>query len=71
MNNSEYKSNDSQPQFEAFAIFKHVSRIARGTYCIYMGIFTLLMYCLAVVEVAIAKKWGSQLKHGLELCVLQ
>ncbi|KAJ7085715.1 Sec63 Brl domain-containing protein [Mycena belliarum] len=50
LNAPEYKSNDSQPQLEAFSVFKHVSRIAR-----------------VVVEVAIAKKRGAQLKYGLEL----
>jgi hypothetical protein len=30
LNNADYKSADSQPQLEAFGIFRHVSRIARG-----------------------------------------
>ncbi|KAJ7461495.1 Sec63 Brl domain-containing protein [Mycena latifolia] len=50
LNAPEYKSGDSQPQLEAFSVFKHVSRIAR-----------------VVVEVAIVKKRGAQLKYGLEL----
>ncbi|KAJ7112430.1 hypothetical protein C8R43DRAFT_1159023 [Mycena crocata] len=50
LNAPEYKSGDSQPQLEAFSVFKHISRIAR-----------------VVVEVAIVKKRGAQLKYGLEL----
>ncbi|KAJ7172122.1 Sec63 Brl domain-containing protein [Mycena filopes] len=50
LNAPEYKSSDSQPQLEAFSVFKHIARIAR-----------------VVVEVAIVKKRGAQLKHGLEL----
>ncbi|KIY66335.1 P-loop containing nucleoside triphosphate hydrolase protein [Cylindrobasidium torrendii FP15055 ss-10] len=45
----EYKTGDSQPQSEAFMVFKHVLRVAR-----------------AVVEVAICKQKGAQLKHSLE-----
>ncbi|KAF8205795.1 hypothetical protein K438DRAFT_2014648 [Mycena galopus ATCC 62051] len=50
LNSPEYKSPDSQPNLEAFSVFKHIPRIAR-----------------VVVEVAIVKKRGAQLKHGLEL----
>ncbi|KAJ7047198.1 P-loop containing nucleoside triphosphate hydrolase protein [Mycena alexandri] len=50
LNAPEYKSSDSQPQLEAFSVFKHIARIAR-----------------VVVEVAIVKRRGAQLKHGLEL----
>ncbi|KAJ6502143.1 Sec63 Brl domain-containing protein [Mycena sanguinolenta] len=50
LNSPEYKSSDSQPNLEAFSVFKHIPRIAR-----------------VVVEVAIVKKRGAQLKYGLEL----
>ncbi|KAL1762083.1 P-loop containing nucleoside triphosphate hydrolase protein [Schizophyllum commune] len=50
LNSPEFKSADSQPQLEAFSIFKHIGRIAK-----------------AVVEVAIARQRGAQLKYGLEL----
>ncbi|KAL1720053.1 hypothetical protein EV715DRAFT_262894 [Schizophyllum commune] len=50
LNSPEFKSADSQPQLEAFGIFKHIGRIAK-----------------AVVEVAIARQRGAQLKYGLEL----
>ncbi|KAJ7481219.1 inner membrane protein import complex subunit Tim54-domain-containing protein [Mycena galericulata] len=50
LNSQEYKSSDSQPQLEAFSVFKHIPRIAR-----------------VIVEVAIVKKRGTQLKYGLEL----
>ncbi|KAF7363796.1 ATP-dependent DNA helicase MER3 [Mycena sanguinolenta] len=50
LNSPEYKSTDSQPNLEAFSVFKHIPRIAR-----------------VVVEVAIVKKRGAQLKYGLEL----
>ncbi|KAL1744365.1 hypothetical protein HDZ31DRAFT_82770 [Schizophyllum fasciatum] len=50
LSSPEFKSADSQPQLEAFGIFKHIGRIAK-----------------AVVEVAIARQRGAQLKHGLEL----
>ncbi|KAF8077800.1 Sec63 Brl domain-containing protein [Lyophyllum atratum] len=50
LNTAEYKSADSQPQLEAFGIFRHVSRIAR-----------------AIVEVGVVKRFGAQVKYGLEL----
>ncbi|KAJ7137709.1 P-loop containing nucleoside triphosphate hydrolase protein [Mycena epipterygia] len=50
LSSAEYKTSDSQPQLEAFSVFKHVSRIAR-----------------VIVEVAIVKRRGAQLKYGLEL----
>ncbi|KAK0211119.1 Sec63 Brl domain-containing protein [Desarmillaria ectypa] len=50
LNSPEYKTGDSQPQLDAFSVFRHIPRIAR-----------------AVVEVAITKKRGAQLKHGFEV----
>ncbi|KAF7295289.1 DEAD/DEAH-box DNA helicase [Mycena indigotica] len=50
LNSPDYKAADSQLNLEAFAVFKHVSRIAR-----------------VIVEVALVRKRGAQLKHGLEL----
>ncbi|TRM59292.1 Sec63 Brl domain-containing protein [Schizophyllum amplum] len=50
LSSSDFKSGDSQPQLEAFGIFKHIGRISK-----------------AVVEVAIARRHGAQLRHGLEL----
>ncbi|KAF9527017.1 hypothetical protein CPB83DRAFT_908025 [Crepidotus variabilis] len=49
-NNPDYKSSDSQPNMEAFTVFKHISRIAK-----------------AALDVAVVRKDGAQVKHGLEL----
>ncbi|KIY42928.1 P-loop containing nucleoside triphosphate hydrolase protein [Fistulina hepatica ATCC 64428] len=49
LNSPDYRSGDSQPSLEAFAIWKHVIRVAR-----------------AVIEVAIVRKRGAQLKYGLD-----
>ncbi|KAF8892445.1 hypothetical protein BD779DRAFT_1670146 [Infundibulicybe gibba] len=54
LNVAEFKSGDSQIHLEAFSVFRHVSRIARGMSC-------------SVVEVAVVMKRGAQLKHALEL----
>ena len=51
---------------EAFSIFKHIARIARGTTQI-LCLEALRLYLLAVLDVAVVKKDGAQLKHGLEL----
>lgn len=66
LNSTEYKSGDSQPQLEAISVFRHVSRIARS-------MFKRFHYHVAnqpesaVVEVAVVKKLGAQIKYGLEL----
>lgn len=30
LNSPEYKTGDSQPQLDAFSVFRHIPRIARG-----------------------------------------
>lgn len=62
----EYKATESQPHMEAFTIFKHIARIARGATQFFHLEF-LRPYSLAVLDVAVVKKDGAQLKHGLEL----
>ncbi|KAF7337997.1 ATP-dependent DNA helicase MER3 [Mycena venus] len=67
LNSQEYKSPDSQPNLEAFAVFKHIPRIARGIYSVSFFQRMDANDFEVVVEVAIVKKRGAQLKYGLEL----
>ncbi|KAJ7709458.1 hypothetical protein B0H17DRAFT_1190666 [Mycena rosella] len=70
LNAPEYKSGDSQPQLEAFSVFKHVSRIARGRSIVSyssVDVDFFFFFPQVIVEVAIVKKRGAQLKYGLEL----
>jgi len=70
LNSAEYKSGESQPCLEGFSVFRHVTRIATGVL-----LAALISYssfnsnASAVAEVAIIKKNGAQVKHGLELFV--
>jgi len=70
LNSAEYKTGESQPFLEAFSAFRHVTRIAIGVLlaalklCLFFNLSTS-----AVAEVAIIKKNGAQVKHGLELYV--
>jgi hypothetical protein len=50
---------------DSVTVFRHASRVARGRMCGCRGNFQLSS--LAMVEVAIAKQNGAQIKHGLEL----
>ncbi|THU88606.1 P-loop containing nucleoside triphosphate hydrolase protein [Dendrothele bispora CBS 962.96] len=69
LNHPDYRNNDSQLQLEAFGVFRHLPRIARGKFKIsqsFVGNASFKRF-LAVVEVAVVRKRGAQLKHGLEL----
>jgi len=51
------------------SIFRHISRIARGPSLVivyYLNPYTL---AVAAIEVAIVKKSGGLIKHGLEVLV--
>ncbi|EGN95664.1 hypothetical protein SERLA73DRAFT_76746 [Serpula lacrymans var. lacrymans S7.3] len=73
LSGSDFRGGDSQPHYEAFAVFRHISRIATGItpFIENMDHTWLLTVSLniwiAIVEVAIVKKNGAQAKHGLEL----
>ena len=72
LNLPEYKVGDSQPQLEALSVFRHIPRIARGK----RPSFSLFdnwtsnsaaFFNEALVEVALVKRNGVQVKRGLEL----
>ncbi|KAG5354056.1 hypothetical protein C0989_009754 [Termitomyces sp. Mn162] len=62
LNTPEYKSADSQPQLEAFGIFRHVSRIARAV--VEVGVFKQLggqvKYGLELLRCLTAKAWEDR-----------
>ncbi|KAG6833676.1 hypothetical protein H0H87_002872 [Tephrocybe sp. NHM501043] len=62
LNSAEYKSADSQPQLEAFAIFRHVSRIAKAI--VEVGVFKQLgaqvKYGLELLRCLTAKAWEDR-----------
>jgi ATP-dependent DNA helicase HFM1/MER3 len=66
-NTTEYKSADTHPQLEAYGVFRHIPRIARGAYVLRGDRLRLSHLCIAVVEVGVVKRFGGQVKHGLEL----
>lgn len=67
LSDAEFKNGDTQPNLEAYSVFRHVNRIMKG-----LPVPTSIVYLdswlhIAVVEVAIVKKSGAQIKHGLEM----
>ncbi len=69
LNDPEYKNGDNQPQLEAFTIFKHVSRVTRGMVNQFVLRPKHTHAMAAMVEIAIVKRSGAQVKHGMELYV--
>lgn len=60
------RKGDSQPQFDALTVFKHASKLAKGEHT--QPVSGLgIMAKVVVVELAITKKLGTQLLHGLEV----
>ncbi|THH19463.1 hypothetical protein EW146_g1691 [Bondarzewia mesenterica] len=69
LNLPEYKTGDSQLNLEALGVFRHVNRISKGV-CktSYPGVGLLSpAWVEALVEVALVKANGAQIKRGLEL----
>ncbi|KAH7879983.1 Sec63 Brl domain-containing protein [Lentinula edodes] len=62
LNAPEYRSNDSQPQFEAYSVFKHLPRIARAIVevAIVRRFGAPLKYGLELVRCSIAKAWEDR-----------
>lgn len=67
LNDAEYKNGDNQPQLEALTVFRHIDRIARGEPFSINENLSITHATKAIVEVALVKESGSQVKHGLEL----
>lgn len=67
LSTSEYKTADSQPALDALSVFRHTARIARGIHMLTKLLSFTDGELPVVVELAIIKKNGAQLKHGLEL----
>ncbi|KAJ3923241.1 P-loop containing nucleoside triphosphate hydrolase protein [Lentinula edodes] len=70
LNAPEYRSNDSQPQFEAYSVFKHLPRIARAIVevAIVRRFGAPLKYGLELVRCSIAKAWEDRpvlAEHGI------
>ncbi|TCD63539.1 Sec63 [Steccherinum ochraceum] len=66
LNDKEYKSPDCQPSLEALTIFRHAPRLARGRVSLSVS-GVEADASSAMVEVALIKQCGAQIKHGLEL----
>ncbi|KAJ4493398.1 hypothetical protein C8R41DRAFT_764528 [Lentinula lateritia] len=62
LNAPEYRSNDSQPQFEAYSVFKHLPRIARAIVevAIVRRFGAPLKYGLELVRCSTAKAWEDR-----------
>ncbi|KAJ3852493.1 DEAD-domain-containing protein, partial [Lentinula lateritia] len=62
LNAPEYRSNDSQPQFEAYSVFKHLPRIARAIVevAIVRKFGAPLKYGLELVRCSTAKAWEDR-----------
>lgn len=69
LSDAEYKNGDNQPHLEAYSVFRHLNRIMKGTSLHVPSEFKLI-FLPAVVEVAVVRKSGAQIKHGLEMCVV-
>jgi hypothetical protein len=67
LNSPEYHTSDCQLTLEAFGIFRHVDRIARGLGLLCCQQSLLIDPAIAIVEVAIVRKYGRQVKDGTEL----
>jgi len=60
------RKGESQPQFDALIVFKHAPKLAKGEHILPISGLEV-MDKIVVVELAITKKLGTQLLHGLEM----